>query len=130
MLSLEENLFLEINLLQDLLSSLNAVILINESTQIITGHVIYNSAYTDKFQLKTTLVSVGGGILIFMITAVIMVFMTIEYNKGKEFEILEKQKSEERYHQHQSTNNLDTVSTSTSLSIRCFSKRLHCFFNN
>ena len=26
----------------------------NESTQIITGHVIYNLAYTYKFQLKTT----------------------------------------------------------------------------
>ena len=26
----------------------------NESTQIITGHVIYNPAYTYKFQLKTT----------------------------------------------------------------------------
>ena len=79
-------------------------------------------------EMKANIVSVGGGILIFMITAVIMVFMTIEYNKGKEFEILQKQKSEERYHQHQSTNNLDTVSTSTSLSIRCFSKRPHCFF--
>ena len=72
-------------------------------------------------EMKANIVSVGGGILIFMITAVIMVFMTIEYNKGKEFEILQKEKSEERYHQHQSTNNLDTVSTSTSLSIRCFS---------
>ena len=40
--------------LQDLLSSLNAVISTNESTQIITGHVIYNPAYTYKFQLKTT----------------------------------------------------------------------------
>ena len=39
------------NPLQDLLSSLNAVI----STQIITGHVIYNPAYTYKFQLKTTI---------------------------------------------------------------------------
>ena len=28
----------------------------NESTQIITGHVIYNPAYTYKFQLKTTLI--------------------------------------------------------------------------
>ena len=27
---------------------------INESTRIITGHVIYNPAYTYKFQLKTT----------------------------------------------------------------------------
>ena len=42
-------------ILQDLLSSLNAVISTNESTQIITGHVIYNLAYTYKFQLKTTI---------------------------------------------------------------------------
>ena len=42
------------NPLQDLLSSLNAVISTNESTRIITGHVIYNPAYTYKFQLKTT----------------------------------------------------------------------------
>jgi hypothetical protein len=41
--------------LQDLLSSLNGVISTNESTQIITGHVIYNMAYTYKFQLKTSL---------------------------------------------------------------------------
>ena len=27
----------------------------NESTQIITGHVIYNPVYTYKFQLKTTM---------------------------------------------------------------------------
>ena len=39
-----------------LLSSLNAVISTNESTQIITGHVIYNPAYTYKFQLNTTYV--------------------------------------------------------------------------
>ena len=26
--------------------------------KIITGHVIYNPAYTDKFQLKTTVMSV------------------------------------------------------------------------
>ena len=37
-----------------MLSSLNAVISTNDSTQIITGHVIYNPAYTYKFQLKTT----------------------------------------------------------------------------
>ena len=49
MLSLVEK-----NPLQDLLSSLNAVISTNESTQFITGHVIYNPAYTYKFQLKTT----------------------------------------------------------------------------
>ena len=53
MLSLVENLFLK-NPLQDLLSSLNAVISTNENTWIITGHVIYNPAYTYKFQLKTT----------------------------------------------------------------------------
>ena len=34
-----------------------AVISTNESTRIITGHVIYNPAYTYKFQLKTTKVS-------------------------------------------------------------------------
>ena len=39
MLSLVENLFKE-NPLQDLLSSLNAVISTNESTEFITGHVI------------------------------------------------------------------------------------------
>ena len=33
-------------------------------------------------EMKANIVSVGGGILIFMITAVIMVFMTIEYNKA------------------------------------------------
>ena len=54
MLSLVENLFLQKNPLQDLLSSLNAVTSTNESTQFITGHVIYNPAYTYKFQLKTT----------------------------------------------------------------------------
>ena len=41
------------NPLQDLLSSQNAVIWTNKSTQITTGHVIYNPAYTYKFQLKT-----------------------------------------------------------------------------
>ena len=50
-----ENLFKK-NPLQDLLSSLNAVISTNESTRFITGHVIYNPAYTYKFQLKTTVV--------------------------------------------------------------------------
>ena len=42
--------------LQDFLSSLNALISTNESTRIITVHVIYNLAYTYKFQLKTTYV--------------------------------------------------------------------------
>ena len=45
-----ENLFKK-NPLQDLLSSLNAVISTNDSTQFITGQVIY----TYKFQLKTTI---------------------------------------------------------------------------
>ena len=52
MLPLVENLFN--NPLQDFLSSLNAVISANESTEFIKGHVIYNQAYTSKFQLKTT----------------------------------------------------------------------------
>jgi hypothetical protein len=52
-----ESLFLQKNPLQDLLSSLNAVISTNESTQFITGHMIYNPAYTYKFQLKTTFVN-------------------------------------------------------------------------
>ena len=60
MLLLVENLFKK-NPLQDFLSSLNAVISTNESTQFITGHVIYNPAYTYKFQLKTTVGSKQGG---------------------------------------------------------------------
>ena len=48
-----QKIYLKKNPLQDLLSSLNAVISTNESTRIITGHVIYNPAYTYKFQLKT-----------------------------------------------------------------------------
>ena len=55
MLSLVENLFLQKNPLQEWLSSLNAVISTNDSTQFITGHVIYNPAYTYKFQLKNTI---------------------------------------------------------------------------
>ena len=39
-------LFVKKNPLQDLLSSLNAVISTYESTQIMIGHVIYNPAYT------------------------------------------------------------------------------------
>ena len=38
--------------MQDLLSSLNAVISTNESTEFITGHVIYNPAYT-YLQIQT-----------------------------------------------------------------------------
>ena len=36
---------------------MNIVISTNEGTQIITGHVTYNPAYTYKFQLKTTNIS-------------------------------------------------------------------------
>ena len=54
MLSLVESLFKKILYK---IYCLNAVISTNESTQIITGHVIYNPAYTYKFQLKTTQVS-------------------------------------------------------------------------
>ena len=44
------------NPIQDLLSSLNVIISPNESTEIVTGHVIITYlAYTYKFQLKTTL---------------------------------------------------------------------------
>ena len=56
MLSLVEILLFKKNSLQDFLSSLNAVISTNERTEFIKGHVIYNPAYTYKFQLKTTLV--------------------------------------------------------------------------
>ena len=41
--------------LQDLLSNLNAVISANESTEFITGHVIYNPAYTSEYLVSTTL---------------------------------------------------------------------------
>ena len=46
MLSLVENLFFQKNPLQDLLSSLNAVISTNESPRFITDHMVYNLAYT------------------------------------------------------------------------------------
>ena len=54
-LSLVENSFKK-NPLQDLLSSLNPVISTNKSTEFITDHVIYNPAYTYKFQLKSTVI--------------------------------------------------------------------------
>ena len=54
LIALVENLFKK-NSLQDLLSSLNPVISTNESTRIITGHVIDNPAYTYKLQLKTSI---------------------------------------------------------------------------
>ena len=48
-------LFVKKSPLQDLLSSLNAVISTIRSTRIITDHVINNPAYTYKLQLKPTL---------------------------------------------------------------------------
>ena len=57
-----EILFVKKNTLQDLISSLNAVISTNESTEFITGHVIY----TYKFQLKTT----GMAILIIRVIVI------------------------------------------------------------
>ena len=45
-LSLVENLFFKKNPLQDLLSSVNAVISTNEKIEFITGHMTYNPAYT------------------------------------------------------------------------------------
>ena len=47
-----------------MLSRLNTVISNNESTRIKTGHVIYNPAYTYKFQLKTTLALILIGIFV------------------------------------------------------------------
>ena len=54
LIALVENLFLQKNPLQYFISSLIAVISTNESTEFITGHVIYNPVYTYKFQLKNT----------------------------------------------------------------------------
>ena len=48
-----KNLFQK-NPLQDLLSSLNAVILTNERNWILTGHVIFKLRYNQIYQLKTT----------------------------------------------------------------------------
>ena len=52
------DLFVKKNPLQDLLSSLNAVISTNESTRIYKGQVIYNPAYTYKFKFKSTFESI------------------------------------------------------------------------
>ena len=49
-----ENLFVKKNPLQDLLSSLNAVISTNERNWILTGHVIFKLRYNQIYQLKTT----------------------------------------------------------------------------
>ena len=54
MLSLVENLFVKKNPLQDLLSSLNAVISTNERNLILAGHVIFKLRYNQIYQLKTT----------------------------------------------------------------------------
>ena len=47
--------FFKKNPLQDLLSSLNAEISTNESTGFITGHMVYNLAYTQILQTTTTI---------------------------------------------------------------------------
>ena len=57
----------------------------NESTQIITGHVIYNPAYTYNFQLKTTLVTLGSYTVVIMLKA--MAFLNLSAknsNHGRE----------------------------------------------
>ena len=54
MFSLVDNLFLQKNPLQDVLSSLNAVISINEKNWILTDHVIFKLRYSQIYQLKTT----------------------------------------------------------------------------
>jgi hypothetical protein len=43
------------NPLQDLLSSLNAVISTNEMNLILSGHVIFKLHYNQIYQLKTTI---------------------------------------------------------------------------
>ena len=50
MLSLVENSF-EKNSLQDLLSSLIAAISTSERIEFITGHVFFNTAYNEIFQI-------------------------------------------------------------------------------
>ena len=53
-----ENLFKK-NPLQVLLSSLNVVISTNDSTEFITGHVIYNPAYTYNRKPQKAFPNVG-----------------------------------------------------------------------
>ena len=48
-----ENLFVKKNPLQDLLSSLNCVISINERNGISTDHVIFKLRYNEIYQMKT-----------------------------------------------------------------------------
>ena len=45
------------NPLQDLLSSLNSVILTNERNEILTDHVIFKLRYNEIYQMKTTYVN-------------------------------------------------------------------------
>ena len=52
MLSLVENLFVKKNPLQDLLSSLNPVISINERSWILTDHVTFKLPYNQIYQMK------------------------------------------------------------------------------
>ena len=59
-LKLLENLFLQKNPLQDFLSSLNAIISTNESTEFITGHVIYNKMGTWRRNCTILLPKTGG----------------------------------------------------------------------
>ena len=54
-----ENLFFQKDPLQDLLSSLNALMSTNESNQFITGHMVYNLVYTEILQTTTTLICSG-----------------------------------------------------------------------
>ena len=55
-----ENLFVK-NPLQDLLSSLNAVISTNKRNWILTGHVNFKLRYDQIYQLKTTQTKVEFG---------------------------------------------------------------------
>ena len=52
-----ENLFFKKNPLQDLLSSLSAVISANERRWIVTGHVTFKLCYKQIYQMKTTIMS-------------------------------------------------------------------------
>ena len=52
-----ENLFVKQNSLQDLLSSLNALISTNKRAWILTGHVTFKLRYNQIYQMKTTYVS-------------------------------------------------------------------------
>ena len=51
-----ENLFVKKNPLQDLYSSMNAVISTNERAWILIGHVTFKLRYNQIYQMKTTLV--------------------------------------------------------------------------